>query len=140
MLETLKNNKAALISSVAAVLAIIAVILYGTLSSDGETSPAVVFVLLIIAAVLQVLLVVFCNKIKDTPFVQTGVSLVQTALIGIALVVFLVARIDWLFALLSKMEVAPLTALFPVTIVFFALALITQVVAGFFSYKKSYSG
>ena len=116
----------------------ISLIVFAILSGDGEnTSEAVwVYVLLIAGFVLQCVSVIFYDKLSANSVALSGIRFVQTACYVISFGVFIVARINWLFRLMSKMSAAPLTALFPITIALFAVTIIVHVVSTYLPYKK----
>ena len=130
-MSSLKQNRFAQAALVSAILGVLAGVLYAVLAGDGEKSSPLVYVLLIVGVLAQLapaaLPRLFRNDLAATFTGWAGVIL-----FAVALVLFVTERVQWLYAILSKMEAAPLTALFPATIVAFVVAVIAAAAALFF--------
>lgn len=103
-------------------------VLYAVLSTDGEQSTAVVYGL-VAAGILLELLPIFVKKVFENDIAVTLAGWASVILYAEALVLFVQERVQWLYALLSKMEVAPLTPLFPITIAVFVITVIIQMIS-----------
>ncbi len=123
MMNRLKSDRMAFVAAISAVLGLLAIVLYGVLAMDGERSSPLVYVLLL-AGILAQLVPGVLPELPSRNIVVTLAGWLGAVLYAVALVLFVTERVQWLYALLSKMEAAPLTALFPVTIAAFAAALV----------------
>lgn len=113
-------------AGIGAVLGIVSAVLYGVLSTDGESWSPVVYLCLAAGIVLDGLVLLLPSQ-KDLAVTLEG--WVAALLCALALAFFITERVQWLYALLSKMEAAPLTALFPVTIAVFVVTILAQIVS-----------
>lgn len=138
MLQVLKKDHSAMVSTISAVIGLISLILFAVLSTDGANDSIclVVYVTLLAGIVLQVVSILGRGKLKGSPMVLTVIGFAQTACYAVSLAIFIIGRVSWLFMLLSKMSSIPLTALFPTTIVFFAVTIIVQVISTFLTYEE----
>lgn len=131
----MKNRKCsrfAKVSLLGAVVGILALVLYAVLATDGEKSSPLVYGLLVAGIVVEACPALLAGRWSSELF-DTVAGWVGTVLYAVALVVFVSERVQWLYAILSKMEAAPLTALFPTTICAFVVATAVAVIALFFS-------
>ncbi len=129
VMETLKKDRMADLALASGILTIAAMIFYAILAQDGEASSATVYVLAVVAVVCDVA-VIFTTAMNS--LIATIAGWAAAILTACSLMAFISERVQWLYALLSKMDAAPLTAMFPITIVVFCLAIIGQVVQLFF--------
>lgn len=137
-MNVFKKSNSALTATIGAVVAVISMVLFLILSTDGENTSEANFVavLLGVGIVIQVISLLLYGVLKRTSLVLTVLGLVQTACYALALMLFIIARINWLFMLLSKMSSTAMTALFPATIIVMVLTLLIQVISTFMSYEK----
>lgn len=117
-----------------ALLAVVSAILYGLLSRDGENATPLVYLCLGVGIVLDLLILVLPSR-KEIPVTLAGWGAILITALATGL--FVTERVQWLYALLSKMEVAPFTALFPVTVAAFVVTMVVQVVAMYFTDHKA---
>ncbi|MCD7856497.1 MAG: hypothetical protein LUG55_01590 [Clostridiales bacterium] len=136
MAEIKKTSSEMKISTAAAVLAIVALVLFAVLSRDGENSSGgiLTYVTLVAGIVLQGASLALHTRLEKNHMILTAVRFLQTVCYSLALANFLLERINWLFRIMSKMSAAPLTALFPVVIAMIALTIIVHVVSTYLSY------
>lgn len=118
---------------IGALLAVISAILYGILSRDGEDATPLVYLCLGVGIVLDLVILMLPPRKEILVTLAGWCAILITAL---ATALFVMERVQWLYALLSKMEVAPFTAMFPVTVAAFVVTMIVQVVAMYFTDKK----
>ncbi len=139
MFAKIVKNKPILISSIAALVGILAYIFFLIESGNGENGVQAngVYGVLLIPILLEVLSIYIYIKLPEKSYLLSIIGIVQTALYALSLGLFIVGRISWLFAMLSKMSAAPLTAMFPVTIATMLIALIINIVSTFFAYPTS---
>ncbi|MCD8341748.1 MAG: hypothetical protein LUC87_06305 [Clostridiales bacterium] len=132
-----KTSSEMKVSTAAAVLAIVAIILFAVLSRDGENSSGGVltYVTLAVGIVLQAVTMVLHTRMEEMPMVLTALRFLQTVCYSLALANMLLERINWLFRIMSKMSASPLTALFPAVIAVIALTIIVHVVSTYLSYE-----
>lgn len=136
MMNRLKSDRMALVAAVSAALGLLAIVLYGVLAMDGERSSPLVYVLLLIGVLAQLVPTVLPER-PSRNLLVTLAGWLGAVLYAVALALFVTERVQWLYALLSKMEAAPLTALFPVTIAAFAAALVAGLISLFCADKQS---
>jgi hypothetical protein len=138
-MKVFKNSRSACTSTVSAILAVIGLILFYVLSKDGVDTAEANYVIPLLGAgiAIQAISILLYPLFKKAPFLLTLLGFVQTAAYALALMLFVMARISWLFMLLSKMSSVAMTALFPITIAVMALALIIQVISAFMTYDKT---
>ena len=137
------KSKSTFVNAIATFIGALTLLFFIILGTDKEESPAATYIFLILAIVLgitQIVLTILRGDVKKDSFykfLQSILNIIQIGFYGLALCFFMVARVQWLFNLLSKMDAAEFTALFPVTCAFFVLTIITQVVAGFLPYEET---
>ncbi|MCC8063472.1 MAG: hypothetical protein LIO70_00100 [Clostridiales bacterium] len=138
MAEIKKTSSEMKISTAAAVLAIVALVLFAVLSRDGENSSGgiLTYVTLVAGIVLQGVSLALHTRLEKSHMILTALRFLQTVCYSLALANFLLERINWLFRIMSKMSAAPLTALFPVVIAMIALTIIVHVVSTYLSYES----
>ncbi|MCD8086122.1 MAG: hypothetical protein LUF28_07355 [Clostridiales bacterium] len=138
MAEIKKTSSEMKMSTAAAILAIVALVLFAVLSRDGENSSGGVltYVTLVAGIVLQVVSLILHTRLEQNHMILTAIRFLQTVCYSLALANFLLERINWLFRIMSKMSAAPLTALFPVVIAMIALTIIVHVVSTYLSYES----
>lgn len=136
MKEIMRNHEMK-VSTIAAVLGIVDLIVLAVLSKDGENSSQGIFcyVLLAAAIVIQLVTVAMYAVIKEHAVIHSILRFLQTGCYVAALAVFIMARMNWLFRIMSKMSAAPLTALFPITIALIVITVIIQVVCTYLPYE-----
>lgn len=113
-------------AGIGAVLGVLSAVLYGVLSTDGESWSPIVYLCLAAGIILDGLILLLPAQ-KDLAVTLEGWA--AALLCALALAFFITERVQWLFKLLSKMSAAPLTALFPLTIAAFVLTILIQVVS-----------
>lgn len=128
MMNRLKNDRMALVSTVSALFGLLAVVMYGVLSTDGERSSSLVYALLVIGILVH-LMPLMLPSLSLRDLAVTAAGWLGSLLYATALSLFISERVQWLYALLSKMEAAPLTAVFPLTIAIFVLAIVVSLAA-----------
>lgn len=115
-------------------LAVVSAVLYGLLSRDGEAATPLVYLCLGIGIVLDLVILMLPPR-KEILVTVTGWCAILITTLATAL--FVMERVQWLYALLSKMEVAPFTAMFPVTVILFVVTMIAQMAAMYFTDYKA---
>ena len=129
----MKNSKNALGSYLAlifVVLSIASMISYFILSKDGEKSPAIVYIMTILAIVAQCAVFVF-NR-TETGKVYNTSSLIAAALSAYALEQLMMGRIEWLGGLAAhNASLAPMHPSFMVTVVLFVVTILVAIAAAF---------
>lgn len=115
-------------------LAAVSAVLYGLLSQDGEAATPLVYLCLGIGIVLDLVILMLPPRKEILVTVAGWCAILITAL---ATALFVMERVQWLYALMSKMEVAPFTAMFPVTVILFVVTMIAQMAAMYFTDYKA---
>lgn len=115
-------------------LAVVSAVLYGLLSRDGEAATPLVYLCLGIGIVLDLVILMLPPRNEILVTVAGWCAILITTL---ATALFVMERVQWLYALLSKMEVAPFTAMFPVTVILFVVTMIAQMAAMYFTDYKA---
>lgn len=115
-------------------LAVVSAVLYGLLSRDGEAATPLVYLCLGIGIVLDLVILMLPPRKEILVTVAGWCAILITTL---ATALFVMERVQWLYALLSKMEVAPFTAMFPVTVILFVVTMIAQMAAMYFTDYKA---
>ena len=113
------------------VLCVASAISYYVLSMDGVNSPTVVYLLVLAAAVMQGIIMAVNRTPKGATLYNCS-SLLTTVLSAFALEQMLVGRLEWLGGLAAhNASLAQMHTSFFVTIVLFAAAILTSVIAAF---------
>lgn len=113
------------------VLCIASAISYYVLSKDGVNSPVVVYFLVAAAALMQGVLIAINHTTKGAKLYNCS-SLLTTVLSALALEQMLIGRLEWLGGLAAhNASLAQMHTAFFVTIVLFAAAILTSVIAAF---------
>lgn len=138
MAQVKKTSGEMKLSTAAAILGVISLILFFVLSRDGENASGGTWTYAAMAAgvILQAVSIALYAKIEKNTLVLAAVRFLQTACYVLALATFILDRVNWLFRIMSKMSAAPLTALFPVVIVAFVVTILVHVISTYMSYEK----
>lgn len=138
MAQVKKTTREMKLSTAAAILGVISLILFAVLSRDGENASGGTWTYVALAAgvILQVVSVALYEKLAKNTFVLAVIRFLQTVCYVMALVTFILDRVNWLFRIMSKMSAAPLTALFPAVIAAFVVTILVHVISTYMSYEK----
>lgn len=126
------------LSTAAAILGVISLILFAVLSRDGENASGGTWTYIAMAAgvILQAVSIALYAKIEKNALVLATVRFLQTVCYVLALATFILDRVNWLFRIMSKMSAAPLTAFFPAVIVAFVVTILVHVISTYMPYEK----
>lgn len=138
MAQVKKTTREMKLSTAAAILGVISLILFAVLSRDGENASGGTWTYVALAAgvILQAVSVALYEKLAKNTFVLAVIRFLQTVCYVMALVTFILDRVNWLFRIMSKMSAAPLTALFPAVIAAFVVTILVHVISTYMSYEK----
>lgn len=138
MAQVKKTSGEMKLSTTAAILGVVSLILFAVLSRDGENSSGGTwtYVALIAGVVLQVVSIEVYAKLEKNALALSTVRFLQTVCYVLALANFILERINWLFRIMSKMSAAPLTAFFPLVIAAFVVTILVHVISTYMSYEK----
>lgn len=131
-----RTKVGAIWSLISIVLCIASAISYYVLSTDGENSPTVVYVYTIIAAALQ-LVVLLVNRTDKGAAMYNCSSILAPFFVTLGLEQLLIGRIQWLGGVAAhNANFAPIGTSFYVTIVLYVLAIVTSIIAAFLAQKS----
>lgn len=138
MAQAKKTTGEMKLSTAAAILGVISLILFAVLSRDGENASGSLWTYVALAAgvILQVVSIALYEKLAKNTLVLAVIRFLQTVCYVLALATFILGRVNWLFRIMSKMSAAPLTALFPAVIVAFVVTILVHVISTYMSYEK----
>lgn len=138
MAQVKKTTREMKLSTAAAILGVISLILFAVLSRDGENASGGTWTYVALAAgvILQAVSVALYKKLAKNTFMLAVIRFLQTVCYVMALVTFILDRVNWLFRIMSKMSAAPLTALFPAVIAAFVVTILVHVISTYMSYEK----